>query len=274
MHTWPIKLRIGLALALVMLVGSPVAAQQGDVFASSPGAARPASTDTGPCQDRQIAIEEGRRHARAYRDTDGRIQAAVNYLATKYGDPSINRGGVCANAPGVIYFVDNRFDAEFHDILSKADEFNANPRQPPGPSSPQPDSYSVSPPGQSRLSSISSTGCHYPGDIDPNRMSPMIPAQARIGNAEAAFMQRVRLCRQGQGGLVKGGCASVCEGKDVFATAPPAGGKSIHRTGPGQPAPRPPRQAGDLRQGDRRVFYATSTGISQPGLERFPARSA
>ena len=78
---------------------------------------------------------------------------------------------------------------------------------------------------------MSSTGCPYPPDIDPNRMSPMIPLGARINSAEAVFQQRLRLCRQNRGDLVKGGCASVCFGQDRIAARPP---------GPGQPQrPKP-----------------------------------
>ncbi len=56
--------------------------------------------------------------------------------------------------------------------------------------------------------------CPWPPDIDPARQDVRIPLVARINGAQAAFRQRVYLCRQRRGSLVPGGCPSVCYNDD------------------------------------------------------------
>lgn len=171
--------------------------------------------DTGPCRDPQIAREESRQNARAYLDTDGRIKVAADYLARKYGDPYVNRSGACLHARGAVFLIPDRYDGEFRTILNGIREDGYESR-----SAARQRSNGDFGAGPTRLNNVSSTGCPYPSDIDPNRMSAMIPLEARINSAEAAFQQRLRLCRQGQGNLVKGGCASVCYGENRIAQQP------------------------------------------------------
>ncbi len=93
----------------------------GDVFAASPPRGDAfAGTDTGPCNDPRITELAQQRRERAYRDTTGRVKTAADMLATRHGlrHPFVNRGGVCRDAPGVVFFIPLELDAEFRRNLA------------------------------------------------------------------------------------------------------------------------------------------------------------
>jgi hypothetical protein len=137
----------------------------------------------------------------------------------------------------VIYFVPDRYAGEFREIrrILKSNQ----------PLRPLPLQGSVS--EAAVLNSVSSTGCPYPRDIDPNLMDSKIPAQARIGGAAAAFSARLRLCQQGRGSEVPGGCASVCYAESP-ATPPISQPTAVACTA----LPRPESRfgVGDINQAD------------------------
>ncbi len=216
-----------LAFTTVTLSVSVAAQSDNEVFAATNGTmhSNAAMFSIGPCQDPQIAVAERSNNAHAYRDTTGKIKQAADYLATKYRDPFVNRASVCKHAPGFIYLIPNRMDAEFKKVLGTFDRQSAPTK-----------TQTTRPPATTQSAELSASGCPYPPDIAPSRMSPMIPLPARVNSAEAVFKQRVRLCQQGQDSLVRGGCASVCYGG--LGAAQPSG-KSISRT-PLQTQSRPP----------------------------------
>lgn len=209
-NSWLI-VKCGVAGLLLALIGVASTNAQ-DVFSSGDRGANE-QFSTGPCRDPQIAQMERREGAHAYLDTNGKVKAAADYLARKYDDPFVNRGGACAEHPGIVYLIPERFDGEFHKIIALIEKY--------GSGTPQPDATPTRQRTPGRYSSISSTGCRYPPDIDPNTLSARAPPEAReelgpafINDAEAAFQQRLTLCQQQRGYLVPGGCASVCYGKD------------------------------------------------------------
>ena len=122
---------------------------------------------------------------------------------------------------------------------------------------------STSTPTTGRFSSISTSGCPYPPDIDPNNMSPLAPPEARVYDAENAFHQRVSLCEQQRGYLVPGGCASVCMGD---------GGKGMNfkRTPTARNAPA---SLGDLTQAVDKCFSASDPDYRSPDWGSFKGAS-
>ena len=99
----------------IVRAANPPATSGGDVFASGPkpGGSGGDAYDASACQDPQIAVLEQRRNVRAYRDTDGRVGIAAHALARELGDPSIDRGGACLHASGIVYLIPRAQDERF-----------------------------------------------------------------------------------------------------------------------------------------------------------------
>jgi hypothetical protein len=200
---------------------------------------------------------ERREGARAYLDTNGSVRAAANFLARKYDDPFVNRGSVCAESPGIVFLIPERFDAEFRQIVTLIEKHGKET----GQTVPKPNFQHV--PG--RFSATSSSGCPWPPDIDPNRRSAQVPPEARqvlaqslLRDAESAFQQRVSLCEQQRGYLVPGGCASVCYGENrrpVMPVTPVQRTPQSYARQTDQPCRERPRpesrfNVGDINQAD------------------------
>ena len=246
-----------LAFTTVTLSVSVAAQSDNEVFAATNGTthSKAAMFSIGPCQDPQIAVTERNNNAHAYRDTTGKIKQAADYLATKYRDPFVNRASACKHASGFVYLIPNRMDAEFRKVLGTFG------RQ-PAPTKTQ----TPRPPATTQSAELSASGCPYPPDIAPSRMSPMIPLPARVNSAEAVFKQRVRLCQQGQDSLVRGGCASVCYGG--LSAAQPSG-KSISRT-PLQTQSRPPGAVTTFDKAIDACFAKFIPDYRSPDWQDFP----
>lgn len=208
---------------------------------------------TGPCRDPQIAVRERQEGARAYLDTNGKVKIAADYLARRYDDPFVNSGAVCAGHPGIVYLIPDRFDAEFNKIVGLVEKF--------GSETPRPDAVPSRQRNPARFSSIASTGCPYPPDIDPNVLRARAPPEMRdsgigfVQDAEAAFQQRLNLCQQQRGYLVPGGCASVCYGENRLAAelkprVPPTAAKQQEETCREPPRPDSRFKVGDINQAD------------------------
>ncbi len=246
-----------LAVTTVTLSVSVAARSDTEVFAASNQTTH-SNTDTfsiGPCQDPQIAIAERNNDAHAYRDTTGKIKQAADYLATKYREPFVNRASVCKHAPGFVYLIPNKMNGEFRKVL------RTFARQPAPPKT-----QTTRPPSVTQSAELSASGCPYPPDIAPSRMSPMIPLSARVNSAEAVFKQRVRLCQQGQDSLVRGGCASVCYGSQT-TTQP--GDKSISRT-PLQTQSGPPGAVTTFDKAIDACFTKFMPDYRSPDWQDFP----
>ncbi|MFO1426414.1 MAG: hypothetical protein U1F11_05465 [Steroidobacteraceae bacterium] len=234
----------------IVRAANPPATSGGDVFASGPkpGGSGGDAYDASACQDPQIAVLEQRRNVRAYRDTDGRVGIAAHALARELGDPSIDRGGVCLHASGIVYLIpraqDERFAAMLQELRSGGEGGGAGGGNDSAGGGSKNLRVHRTPVGTTDPGThwISRSGCPFPPDIDPARQDPGIPLEARINGAEAAMDQRQRLCRQGQGYLVPGGCALHCVAEP---TTPRAGD-------PPRPAeaPRPARTSRPPRTDD------------------------
>lgn len=223
-----------------------------DVFASGDRGADE-QFSTGPCRDPQIAVRERQEGARAYLDTNGKVKIVADYLARRYDDPFVNSGAVCAEHPGIVYLIPNRFDAEFKIIVGIVEKL--------GSETPQPDAVPSRQRTPVRFSSIASTGCPYLPEIDPNTLRARAPPEIRdsginfVRDAEAAFQQRLTLCQQQRGYLVPGGCASVCYGEDRLAAmlksrVPPTTDKQREESCREPPSPESRFKVGDINQAD------------------------
>lgn len=253
---------LALAALYTMAAGgaaTPPAAPAGDVFASGPkpgGMPGADSYDASPCQDPQIAVLEQRRNVRAYRDTDGQVGIAAQALARETGDPFIDRGGACLHATGVVYLIpraqDERFQAMLQALRTGTGGDDSGGGDGGGSGGGSKNLRVHRTPANATDGSthwVSRSGCPFPPDLDPARQDPGIPLEARINGAEAAMDQRQRLCRQGRGYLVPGGCALHCVA-DAVATADGGPPTPAARPRPAR-TPRPPRTDDLLTAMDR-----------------------